>query len=120
VGIESYRRKLLDLGQRLRGDLSELEREALQGLGGEAGGGLSNSPLHLGDLGTETFTEELGLDLLGNEEQLLAEVNAALARIDQGTFGHCEKCRKEIARARLGALPYARYCRACAEQAEKG
>jgi RNA polymerase-binding transcription factor DksA len=118
-GIEVYRRKLLDLVHRLRGDLSELRRDAFLGWEREAGGGLSSSLLHPVDLATETCAEELGLDLLGNEEQLLAEVDAALTRIDQGTFGRCEKCAKEIARARLLALPYARCCRACAEQDEQ-
>ncbi len=116
--MEAFRQRLMTLAYRLSGDMSELQHETLRGVGGEAGGGLSDVPTHLGDLGTDTFEEDLDLDLLGKEEGILAEVNAALARLDQGVFGRCERCRGEIARDRLQALPYARYCLACARQAE--
>jgi RNA polymerase-binding transcription factor DksA len=58
----------------------------------------------------DNYEEEVALGLLGNEAQLLREVYDALARIEQGTFGRCEECGKEIPRERLEALPYARYC----------
>jgi DnaK suppressor protein len=67
-------------------------------------------PVHPADLGTDNYEEEVTLGLLENEDPLLAEVNDALDRIEQGTFGRCEECRQEIPRERLEALPYARYC----------
>jgi DnaK suppressor protein len=108
--IQYYRRRLLALKKRLGGDLSELEEEVLRPIGGEAGGGLSDVPVHPADLGTDNYEAEVMLGLLENEEQLLAEVNDALARIEQGTFGHCEECQQEIPRQRLQAVPYTRYC----------
>ncbi len=116
--IESYRRRLLQLKRRLGGDLSELEEETLRPVGGEAAGGLSNVPLHLADLGTDTFDAELGLELLENETHILAEINDALYRIERKTFGRCENCGREIPKDRLNALPYARYCIQCARQLE--
>ena len=116
--LESYRRKLLELGRRLKGDVSGLESEALRTTGGEASGNLSNTPLHLADLGTDTYEEEIALDLLQNEEQLLEEIAAALDRIERGTFGRCEECGKEIPRERLNALPYTRHCVACARKVQ--
>ena len=114
--INSYRLRLLALKKRLGGDLSKLEEEALQPVGGEASGGLSDVPIHPADLGTDNYEEEVTLDLLENEDQILAEINDALARIEQGTFGRCENCHQEISRERLEALPYARYCIRCARK----
>jgi RNA polymerase-binding transcription factor DksA len=111
---KTYRQRLLTLMRRLDQDRAQLREEALQAAGGEASGGLSNVPLHLADLGSHSFEGQLTLGLLGNEEQILAEINAALERIDQGVYGRCEACRRAIRRERLQALPYARYCVACA------
>ncbi len=112
--IELYRGRLLELKKRLGGELTALEEEALRPIGGEASGSLSDVPVHPADLGTDNFEEEMAVTLLENEAQLLAEVNAALERIERGTFGRCENCGQEIPRKRLDALPYARYCLRCA------
>jgi len=120
--IDPYRRRLLALKRRLVGDLSELEEESLRPVGGEPSGGLSDVPVHPADLASDDYEEEVILGLLENEAQLLAEVNDALDRIGRGTFGRCENCGREISRARLEALPYARYCIRCAQklQADTG
>ena len=76
-------------------------------------------PIHMADLGTDAFEQENTLNLLQNEEQVLAHIAAALERIDQGTFGRCEECGAEIPETRLRALPYARYCVECARKLEK-
>jgi RNA polymerase-binding protein DksA len=114
--MQSYRRRLLALKKRLGGDLSALEEEALHPVGGEASGGLSDVPVHPADLGTDNFEEELALELLENEDHLLTEIDDALERIEQGTFGRCENCGQPISRERLEAVPYARYCIRCARQ----
>jgi RNA polymerase-binding transcription factor DksA len=117
--LRTIRQRLETLLRQLDRDRTQLKDEALQRTGGEASGGLSDVPLHPADLGTHDFEEEVTLSLLKNEEQLIEEINAALARIEQGTFGTCEACRKPIARDRLQALPYARYCAACAHRLEQ-
>jgi RNA polymerase-binding transcription factor DksA len=113
--LASYRRKLLALRGRLAGDVSSLAGEALNSED-EAGGNLSHVPLHRADLGT--YERECTLGLLESEEQTLEEIAAALGRIEQGTFGHCEGCRKAIPKGRLHALPYARYCVECARRSQ--
>src|SRR5262245_12214446 len=116
IEMEPYRRRLLELKQRLGGDLSDLKNEALRSAGGEASGNLSNVPIHPADLGTDAYAEELTLGLLENEQQLAQEVLDALDRIEQGAYGRCENCGKEIFRERLQALPYSRYCLECASR----
>jgi RNA polymerase-binding transcription factor DksA len=115
-----YRDTLLALRNRLKGDVTHLTGEALREAGGEASGGISNTPLHMADLGTDNFEQEFTLGLIQNEEQTITEIDAALARIRNGTFGRCEECQQEIPATRLQALPYARHCVACARKHEQG
>jgi DnaK suppressor protein len=117
--LDAYRQQLLDLRSRLRGDVSHLTTEALRNTGGEASGSLSNTPIHMADLGTDNFEQECTLGLIENEEQALDEIAAALDRIDQHTFGHCEECQKEIPKSRLHALPYTRHCVECARKLQQ-
>jgi|SRR5581483_2996463 len=112
----NFRQRLLDVRMRLDREVNELRDEALQGAGGEASGGLSNVPLHLGDLASHAAEQEVALGLVTREEHLREEIELALMRLEQGTYGRCEQCHKEIPHARLEALPYARLCVACAMQ----
>jgi DnaK suppressor protein len=118
--LKSFRDTLTTLQARLTGDVSHLASEALRSAGGEAGGSLSNAPLHPADLGTDNFEQEFTLSLLQNQEQVLKEITEALARIRNGTFGRCEECQGVIPKARLQAVPYTRHCVACARKLEQG
>ncbi len=116
--LESFKQSLLNLRQRLSGDVSHLADEALRSMGGEASGSLSNAPLHMADLGTDNFEQEFTLSLLQNQEQVLGEISQALDRITKGNFGQCEECGNPIPKGRLQALPYARYCVDCARKVQ--
>lgn len=69
---------------------------------------------HLADMDSEG--EDADLAVAQNERGILQAVDAALERIEHGTFGGCEECGREIGEARLKALPYTPYCIACAER----
>ena len=116
---EKYRRQLQNLARRLQGDVTGLAGETFRTAGGETSGSLSNAPLHLADLGTDHFNQELNVSLLETEGQTLEEIVAAVQRLDAGTFGVCEQCQKPIAADRLDAVPYARHCIDCARQGEQ-
>jgi len=117
--IENHRQWLSVLANRHRGGVSKLRGESLHGLGGESGGGISDVPRHLADLGNASYEEEMNLTLLEAQEQLLEECDAALARIARGDYGLCEECHGLIALGRLQACPYARYCVDCARELER-
>ncbi len=117
--LDSFRQTLLNLRSRLNGDVSHLADEALRSTGGEASGSLSNAPLHMADLGTDNFEQEFTLGLLQNQEQALKEIGDALERLRRGVFGRCEECEAAIPKGRLQALPYARYCVACARKLQQ-
>lgn len=118
--LEAHRKQLQELSARLRGDISALEDQARTPTGGQSVGNLSNAPMHLGDIGTEVYLQELNATLLENEEYLRAEVLAAMDRIENGTYGTCENCGAKIVEERLELLPYARYCTPCAEKLQAG
>lgn len=96
--IDAYRARLRAAQARLGGAVTALEDEARHP---------TASPL-------DTAAEATALALLRSEGESLAEVAAALDRIDRGTFGRCEGCGKAVSKARLDALPHARFCIACA------
>jgi RNA polymerase-binding protein DksA len=65
---------------------------------------------HLGDIATATFDREMASSLEENSMHVLAEIDGALARIDEGTYGVCVRCGKPIGQERLEALPWATLC----------
>jgi RNA polymerase-binding transcription factor DksA len=80
---------------------------------------LSSIDQHPADVGTETFEREKDISILEQVEAELADVEHALRRLEEGTYGICEACGQPIDEARLEALPAARFClkdQAAAEQ----
>jgi RNA polymerase-binding transcription factor DksA len=71
---------------------------------------LSSVDQHPGDLGTETFEREKDFSILEQLEAEITDLDAALRKIDEGTYGICEVCSKEIEPERLEAIPGARTC----------
>lgn len=69
---------------------------------------------HYADDGTNTFIRARNQALHGNADDLVDRIDAALARLDEGTYGVCERCGRPIAEERLEALPYATTCIECA------
>ena len=116
--LESYRRSLLTLRARLKGDLDQMTDEALNRGNGDGSGNLSNVPLHMADVGTENYDQEFTLGLIENEQETLEQVMEALARVDAGTYGICQECGNPVAKPRLQALPHTRYCIECARKVE--
>jgi RNA polymerase-binding transcription factor DksA len=112
LDLHAYRRQLTGLAADLSGKLADLRVEALRPTGTETAGGSAATA------DGEASGETAALALLGTEEDLLAQVNAAIQRLDRGTFGRCEGCGRPIAKARLDALPYASRCVRCARTAE--
>ena len=71
---------------------------------------LSGHAQHQADLGTETFNRERDLTILEHIEAELSDVEHALHRLDDGTYGSCEACGRPISADRLEAMPAARFC----------
>ena len=75
--------------------------------------------MHQADAGSDAYDRDFALSLLSQEQDALYEIEEALKRIEQGTYGVCEMSNKPIAHARLEALPFARYTVECQSQIER-
>lgn len=116
--FEQFRLVLQALRDRVRGDVDQLEDEALKKNRQDAGGDLSTMPIHMADVGSESFEQEFTISLVESGQVTLEEIDAALARIREGTFGSCEECGRGIPKQRLKAIPYTPYCVECARKLE--
>jgi DnaK suppressor protein len=112
VNVERARGRLLEERERLQRIRDGLSSEPGEGGGSErdALSELSLADQHPADLGTEMFEREKDLSILERVDAELADVDRALRRIDDGTYGACEACGREIAKARLEIKPEARFC----------
>ncbi len=116
--LRGYRRRLLDLARRVVGEVRDLWDVSPAAEEGEAGAGSPDDLTDAGDAGGHEYEEQVDHALAGNEELLLEEITAALDRINKGTFGRCGACGRPVGHDRLRAVPYARFCAACARREE--
>lgn len=108
--LETYRKKLRDLRDRMSGQVDSVVESIREDL--SPAGQVSNAPVHLADTAAENIDSDI--QVMEMERGLLEEVQAALHRIDDGTYGKCVECGGPIAHERLDALPYAARCIQCA------
>ncbi len=102
--------------------LIEKQRQLVDEVGKSASYGKDqedDSIKDLGDQANTAYTREFFFELGNGDRRLLREVVAALAKIDDGSFGSCERCGELIAEKRLDAVPFARYCINCQRLAEE-
>lgn len=118
--LKTFREMLMAKRRSLIGDMGGIEAEALRRNRQEASGDLSSMPTHPADLGTDNYELEFSLGLLESERSLLNEINEALGRIDDKTYGICLGTDNPISKARLTARPWAKYCIEYARMVEKG
>ena len=117
--MKVYKSRLVAMRARLRGDVSAMAEAALSKTRSESSGDLSSMPMHMADVGTDNFEQEFTLSLLQSEEEALEQIEGALERIEDGTYGSCVECDAKIAKARLNAIPYAPLCIKCASKAPR-
>lgn len=112
VNIERARERLLQQRERLQRIKEALSSEPGQGGVSErdALSELSLADQHPADLGTEMFEREKDQSILERVEAEMADVDRALKRADEGTYGLCEACGRKLANARLQIKPEARFC----------
>lgn len=109
IEVDEFRERLLDERRRVQDALEFLRQENPGSLEDETQE-LSLQDNHLGDIATATFDRELDEGLEEGAERRLEQVDRALRRIDEGTYGICEACGKPIAEERLRAVPWATLC----------
>jgi len=114
--IKGFQTLLLRKREEIVDNVLSLEDEALR----REDTNLSNCPMHMGDMGSDTFEIENVLSLADSERRLLREIDEALERIEDGTYGICLGTGQAIGQPRLRAIPWAKYSVEFASLLEKG
>jgi DnaK suppressor protein len=109
IDTEQLRQRMLEERQRVVDAIDNIHAENPGSIGEETEE-TTFQDNHLGDIATATFDREMASTLEDNSTHVLTEIDAALRRIDEGTFGVCTRCGKPISAERLEALPWATLC----------
>ena len=107
---KKYTDSLLRLRDRINSQISFLANDSLK---------KQNADEPRDDV-TDDFDRDFALNLLTSEHNIMFEINEALKRVSDSTYGRCEKCNCTITVARLEAVPFARMCISCQSSTEKG
>ena len=113
--LDEVLKDLREHRERLKGMIDVQERE-LTGLMEDAGDGAG---LDQADVGATSFERDQELQLMSNEREKLAQIDRALARIAEGTYGTCEECGEPIGKMRVMAFPRATLCLPCKQREER-
>jgi len=114
-----FKKNLLSLRARIRGDISGMSDVALN-QGKTAGGSGASTTNHMADKGTDQFEQEFTLSLVENDEETLQSIEEALERIETGAFGACAHCGRKIPKERLKVIPFTAHCVKCASEIQMG
>jgi len=117
--LEEFKELLLQKRAQLTGDVQGLASEA-RGRSAQGDSEHSNMPIHMADLGSDTWEQDFTLGLIVNAESVVREIDEALQRIEQRTYGICSVGNDRIGVARLRAKPWAKYCIEHARLVEEG
>ncbi|HLP00657.1 MAG TPA: TraR/DksA C4-type zinc finger protein [Opitutaceae bacterium] len=107
--FQRYYKLLIELREHVASGLNTHTEETLKRSSKDDAGDLSSYAQHMADAGTDTFDRDFALSLVSNEQEALAEIEAAIQRIKNGTYGVCELTGKPINKERLLAVPFARF-----------
>ncbi|CAN5364725.1 hypothetical protein BH18ACT12_BH18ACT12_01670 [soil metagenome] len=118
IDTDRFRQALLEERQRVEAAIENIHTDHPGSIRDETGEDAVYDN-HLADIATETYDRDLAYTLEENSGHVLAEIDAALKRIDEGTYGVCSNCGKPIPEERLEALPWATLCIDCQRERER-
>lgn len=113
--MKKFEKSLLEERDRLAGSIRSIEEASRHEAARDNSGDLAG----YAEAGTDSFELETALHIASDESNRLADIEEALLRIQEGTFGVCEDCEKDIPVKRLEVFPAARRCVQCQEAIEK-
>jgi RNA polymerase-binding protein DksA len=114
-----YRKSLIKRKNEILDGINHISEDTLKKSQKDAAGDISGYTFHMADVATDNYDREFSLGIASNEREMLYELDDAMKRIEEGTFGVCEDCKSPITKTRLRAIPYARLCLNCQQKREK-
>lgn len=115
---EYFRKLIQQKKEKLLDELGYLENEVMTTTSKDSSGDLSGYSFHMADQGTDAEEREKAFLLASREGRYIYHLNEALRRIDDGTYGVCAVCGKQISKERLEAVPHATKCIECKSKEE--
>ena len=116
--VKAYRRLLLVVRAKVVDEIRSIAREASKSPR-EASGDLSGYTIHMADMAADTYEREMSVNMVSSEQEVLYQIDEALKRVEEGSYGECQQCGKTIAASRLKAVPYASMCITCQRAKEQ-
>ena len=116
--MKNFRQLLITDRAKLAEEIKTIAREASISPR-DASGDLSAYTIHMADMAADTYDRELSMNLVSSEQEMLYQIDDALKRLEDGSFGLCQQCNQPIAMSRLRAVPYASMCITCQRAKEQ-
>ena len=116
--IKQLRQLLITERAKLAEEIKSIARDAATSPR-DASGDLSAYTVHMADMAADTYDRELSMNIASSEQEMLYQIDDALKRLDDGSYGICQQCNQPIAMSRLKAVPYASLCIACQRSKEQ-
>jgi DnaK suppressor protein len=113
--LREFRDRLMKYRASILQDLGAMEREALQSTSGD----VSHMPMHMADVGSDVYDQDLKLGMAASERQRIRDIDEALHRIKDKTYGICMQTLEVIPMARLRAKPWAKFTKEAAERLDR-
>ena len=117
--LAEFKKIILKRKDEILDEIKHISEDTLKKSQKEASGDISGYTYHMADVATDNYDREFSLGLASNGRRIFYELDDALKKIEDSTFGICEDCKSLIAKNRLKAVPYARLCVKCQEKREK-
>jgi len=114
-----FKKLVIKKKEEISDEIKHISDDTLKKSQKDASGDISGYTYHMADVATDNYDREFSLGIASSERQFLYELDDAMKRIDEGTFGLCEDCKSLISKTRLRAIPQARLCVKCQEKREK-
>ena len=110
--VKQFRQLLITERAKLADEIKSIAQETSKSPR-EASGDLSAYTVHMADMAADTYERELSMNIVSSEQEILYQIDDALKRLDDGSFGTCQQCNQPILMSRLKAVPYASLCISC-------
>ncbi len=117
--LSEFKKIIFKRKEEIDDEIKHISNDTLKKSQKDASGDISGYTYHMADVATDNYDREFSLRLASNDRKSLYELEDALKRIEDGTFGICEDCNSLISKTRLKTLPQARLCVKCQEKREK-
>ena len=116
--LNKYKALLIKEREKIGGGINHIAQESLKTSQRESSGDLSGYSFHMADVASDNYEVEFSLGRASDEQNILYTIDEALKRVEEGTYGSCTQCGKQIPKRRLEALPHTELCIACQSKTE--